>query len=66
MFAISFCLDPKPPQIRKVKIAQLRFVQIRNFSESSMSPFLASHGFRKDKNPDKNGSSNLGTWRYFA
>jgi hypothetical protein len=43
MFAIVFCINPEPPQIKKVKITPFRFAALRNFPNPSTPPFFAPH-----------------------
>jgi hypothetical protein len=31
MFAVSFCMSPEPPQIKKVKIASFRYRSTQQF-----------------------------------
>jgi hypothetical protein len=40
MFAIAFCINPEPPQIKKVKIIPLA---LRNFTNPFTPPFFAPH-----------------------
>jgi hypothetical protein len=43
MFAVEFCINREPPQIKKVKITPFRFASLRNFPSTFTPPFFAPH-----------------------